>query len=353
MNAFKFNRIPGSLGPVIAKKDQSFLYFGGTAYLGMPQNVLFRDYYIEGIKLYGVNNGTSRSNNVQLGIYDDAEQVAAKRFGAEASLITSSGYLAAQLAVRHFADWGHVIYAPATHPALWLHGNPQVSGSFGYWSRHVLEVINLSDTDRFVLISNSMNNLFPEVYDFGFLSGIKPGKEVLLLVDDSHGLGVLNEGKGSYCCLPQVSNVKVLVVASMAKALGVDAGIILGDFPLIAMLKQTSIFLGASPPAAAGLYAFMKSEMLYAMELLRLSDLCRYFSAGLGSQKSAFASMDGFPVYLSENQNLGQTLKNQQVLISSFAYPDQHGEILNRIVLSSWHREQHLDLLLNRIHGGE
>ena len=353
MNSFKFNRLPGGLGPVINRKDQAFLYFGGTAYLGMPQNVLFRDYYIEGLKLYGVNNGTSRNNNVQLGIYDEAEQVAANRFGAAASLITSSGYLAAQLAVRHFADWGHMIYAPATHPALWLHGNPQVSGSFGYWSRHVVEVINQSHTDRFVLISNSMNNLFPEVYDFNFLSTIKPGKEILLLVDDSHGLGVLNEGRGSFCTLPQLPHVKVLVMASMAKALGVDAGIILGDLPLVAMLKQSNVFLGASPPAAAGLYAFIKSEMLYTMELQRLKELCCYFSAGLGAQKSAFAAMEGFPVYLSEDQNLGQTLKNQQVLISSFAYPDQHGETLNRIVLSSWHREKHLDLLLNRIQAGE
>ncbi|MBG6234870.1 7-keto-8-aminopelargonate synthetase-like enzyme [Pedobacter sp. CAN_A7] len=353
MNSFKFNRLPGGLGPVIDRKDHSFLYFGGTAYLGMPQNVLFRDYYIEGLKLYGVNNGTSRNNNVQLGIYDEAEQVAASRFGAAASLITSSGYLAAQLAVRHFADWGHVIYAPATHPALWLHGNPQVSGSFGYWSRHVVEVINQSQTDRFVLISNSMNNLFPEVYDFNFLSAIKPGKEVLLLVDDSHGLGVLNEGRGSFCALPQLPHVKVLVMASMAKALGVDAGIILGDLPLVAMLKQSNVFLGASPPAAAGLYAFIKSEMLYTMELQRLKELCCYFSDGLGAQKTAFAAIKGFPVYLSEDQNLGQMLKAQSVLISSFAYPDQHGETLNRIVLSSWHREQHLDLLLNRIRAGE
>ncbi|WP_432710113.1 aminotransferase class I/II-fold pyridoxal phosphate-dependent enzyme [Pedobacter sp.] len=353
MNAFKFNHLPGAIGPVIDRKGQSFLYFGGTAYLGMPQNILFRDYYIEGLKLYGINNGTSRNNNVQLGIYDQAEQVAAKRFGAEAALIISSGYLAAQLAVRHFADWGHVIYAPATHPALWQHGNPQVTGSFGYWSRHVVDVINQSETDRFVLVSNSMNNLFPEIYDFGFLSGVLPGKEVLLLVDDSHGLGMLNGGLGSYCCLPQLPNVRVLVMASMAKALGVDAGLILGDQQLISILKQSPVFLGASPPAAAGLYAFIKSEMLYIMELERLKDLCRYFSAGLGQQKSAFAALEGFPVYLSENQNLGKTLKDQQVLISSFAYPDQHGEILNRIVISSWHREQHLDLLLKRIHTGE
>jgi 8-amino-7-oxononanoate synthase len=350
MSAFKFNTIQAGLGPVVNHHEQSFLYFGGTAYLGIPQHAEFREHYLEGLNRYGLNNGTSRNNNVQLGIYDEAEQVAAARFGAPAALITSSGYLAAQLAVRHFADWGQVIYAPATHPALWINGNPQVSGSFGYWSRHVVELINHSSQKRFVLISNSMNNLFPEVYDFSFLQHIAADKEVLLLIDDSHGLGILGEGRGSYCGLPQLPRVQVLVMASMAKGLGVDAGIIMGAEALIALLKQSSIFLGASPPAAAGLYAFIHSESLYARELQRLHELCRYFSVGLGEQKSAFAAMEGFPVYLSEKQCLGQQLMAQQVLISSFAYPDQHGEILNRIVLCSWHQEQHLDILLNRIH---
>lgn len=350
MNSFKFNQLPFALGRTVQSDAQSFLYFGGTAYLGIPRNEAFFELYMDGARKYGLNNGTSRSNNVQLGIYEAAEAFAAARFGAAAALITSSGFLAAQMAVSHFSNCGQVIYAPASHPALWSDGNPHTSGSFGYWSRHVVELINRSKTKRWVLISNTMNNLFPERYDFSFLTQIHDDKEVLLIADDSHGIGVLGHGRGCYTSLPERSNIHCLVVASMAKALGVDAGLILGSEALITSLKQTPVFLGASPPAAAGLYAFMEAGAIYDQELERLMRLCDYFNNRLGSEKAAFASMEGFPVYLSEDQHLSDHLLARDVLISSFAYPDQHGELLNRIVLSSWHQKADIDALLNRIY---
>lgn len=350
MNSFKFNSLPSALGRTVQSGAKSFLYFGGTAYLGIPKNEAFFELYIAGARQYGLNNGTSRSNNVQLDIYEAAESFAAARFGAAAALITSSGYLAAQMTVAHFSNWGQVVYAPASHPALWSDGNPHTSGSFGYWSRHVVELINHSKTKRWVLISNTINNLFPERYDFSFLKQIHDDKEVLLIADDSHGIGILGKGRGCFASLPVRPNVHCLVVASMAKALGVDAGLILGSNALIAALKQTPVFLGASPPAAAGLHAFMEAGPIYDQELERLLGLCDYFNAQLGEEKAAFASMEGFPVYLSEDQHLNDHLLAQDVLISSFAYPDQHGELLNRIVLSSWHQKADIDALLNRIY---
>lgn len=350
MNAIKFNALASALGPRIDQEGQSYLYFGGTAYLGIPQEALFLEHYLEGIKKYGLNNGTSRSNNVQLGIYGQAETVAAERFGAEAALITSSGYLAAQLIVQHFSAWGEVLYAPHSHPALWINGNPGVNGSFGYWSRHVVELINKSEAQRWVLISNSMNNLFPERYDFSFLEGINADKEVLLIADDSHGIGILSNGLGCYSTLPTLPNLSVVVVASMAKALGVDAGLVLSNRQWMEQLKQSPVFLGASPPAAAGLYAFMQSAKHYQEQLRHLQGLCAYFYAGLGERKTAFASIPGFPVFLSEDPQLGARLMQQKILISSFAYPDQYGEVLNRIVLSSWHQEHDLDVLLKLIY---
>ncbi|RYG20428.1 MAG: aminotransferase class I/II, partial [Chitinophagaceae bacterium] len=98
----------------ISVDNESYLYFGGTAYLGIPQHEGFQKLYLQGLGLFGLNNGTSRSNNVQLPIYDEAEQFAATYFGSESCLITSSGYLAAQLTIKHLFSVGEVRYAPAT-----------------------------------------------------------------------------------------------------------------------------------------------------------------------------------------------------------------------------------------------
>lgn len=341
-----FKSIPQPFSNRIVLNGNSYLYFGGTAYLGIPQNQEFIDFYLEGIKKFGLNNGTSRNNNIQLGIYDLAEQIAAERYKSEAALITSSGYLAAQLTVKALASFGEVIYAPASHPALWLDKQPNSKGSFQYWASETIQMINSSSSKNWVLVSNSMNNLFPEVYDFNFLKAINVDKQLILIVDDSHGIGVNHKGLGSYSQLPKQENIELVVVASMAKALGVDAGLVLGSGKIINELKDTSIFVGASPPAAAGLFAFIRAKEIYAEAQEKLNQNIRQLRAGLGS---TWDYAPGFPAFLSQNPKAGEELLNRHILISSFPYPDQNSPPINRIVLSSWHSYTDVEQLIEEV----
>ena len=337
-----FHQLSSPLGAKITANGQPYLYFGGTAYLGIPQNKVFLAHYTQGLGYFGLNNGTSRGNNVQLGIYDEAEAYAATNFGAQAALITSSGYLAAQLAVKNLAKGGGVGYAPNTHPALWLSQAENNSGTFNDWATEMVAQINSSAIQNWVLMSNSMNNLLPEKYDFSFVE--KLNKQVLLIVDDSHGIGITNNGKGVFAEIPQSANIEVVVVASMAKALGVDAGLILGTAKTIGLLKQTPEFLGASPPSAAGLYAFMQAESIYEQALIQLNKNISFFEKRIQHQKE-WRYLPNFPVFLAPEKTLHQQLVKQNILISAFPYPNPNSEIVNRIVLSSWHTIGDIDKL--------
>lgn len=343
-----FTQLAHRLGPTVSKDGQSYLYFGGTAYLGIPGNEAFIRFYTEGIQLFGLNNGTSRSNNVQLGIYDEIEAYTAARFRAAAALTTSSGFLAAQLIIKQFARFGQIRHAPGTHPALWLDEPPVVKGTFTTWAEAIVAEINSSGLKRWFLISNSMNNLFPELYDFSFIEKIHPEKEVLLLIDDSHGIGVNNDGLSALSGFQAPPHVKVILIASMAKALGVDAGLILGDAALIQELKSSNAFLGASPPSAAGLYAFKEGLQIYERELVKLKKLSTKLGNALKNNDD-WHFIPGFPVFLSKNAELSQNLLRQQILVSAFPYPDKDGEVINRIVLSSWHTEEDVDTLISSL----
>ncbi len=336
------------LGTTIKIAKTNYLYFGGTAYLGIPTHKGFLKLYLKGIKKFGLNNGTSRGSNLQLGIYQAAETFAANKFEAPAALITSSGYLAAQLTTKYFAQLGTVRYAPATHPALWQNQTPTTTGSFLNWSKNLVIEINSSRAKKWIIISNSLNNLFPEVYDFNFLSQINSNKEVVLIVDDSHGIGIINNGKGVFSTIAKLKNLQIVAVASMAKALGVDAGLVLGSKKTISALKNTAEFLGASPPAAAGLYAFMEATNIYHKQLLKLQANTNLFALGLKNNAN-FKLENNFPVYLSTNKNLHNYLQKLGILISAFAYPNKNGAVLNRIVLSSAHKKTEIKKLLTLI----
>lgn len=329
----------------ISLANENYLYFGGTAYLGIPQNKAFHALYLEGLNRFGLNNGTSRNNNVQLDIYNQAEQFSATYFGAEAALITSSGYLAAQLTIKQLATSGEVRYAPATHPALWLNDVPKITGGFTEWSKSIIKEINESNINCWVIISNSLNNLYPELYDFSFVKEIDTQKQVVLIVDDSHGIGITNAGKGIFPALPQQENIETVVIASMAKALGVDAGLILGSERIISQLKETNEFLGASPPAAAGLFAFMNASSIYQEEHQKLMYLTSSLSEIL-KEDGQWKYASNFPVFLTSEPGMEDYLKKQQILISSFAYPDKNGSPINRLVLSSWHTPTDIEELI-------
>jgi 8-amino-7-oxononanoate synthase len=343
----EFASLTGPLGPRLQVEGRTHLYFGGTAYLGMPSNSAFKELYLEGISRYGINNGTSRNSNVQLGIYAEAEQCAAERFGAEAAIIVSSGYLAAQLCIGQFVHFGQLEYAPGSHPALWLPDAFVPEERFNHWAQNLMKKIQESPEKQWVIVANSMNNLVPEVYDFSFLEAIPKDKEILLLIDDSHGIGILHHGLGVYGGLTS-KNIQVIVTASMAKALGVDAGLILGSADLIDKLKGSNEFAGASPPAAAGLYAFMHAGDIYEAEFEKLRSLQAYFSRNKRIS-DRFDFVEGFPVFLSRRSQLFEELLDKHILISSFPYPRPSSPALSRLVICSWHTEADLNELLQAL----
>jgi 8-amino-7-oxononanoate synthase len=340
-----FRRIQSPLSNRIEIEGQRYLYFGGTAYLGIPQNQSMAELYHKGIARYGLNNGTSRNNNVQLNIYNEAEQFAAEQYGAEAGLITSSGYLAAQLTIKTLSKTEKVRYAPSTHPALWLNEIPVVDEPFNNWAKKLLIEINESWEKEWVIISNSLNNLYPELYDFSFITQINSDKRITLIVDDSHGIGVINQGKGVLSMLPKLENIQTVVIASMAKALGIDAGLILGSEKIISQLKGSNEFLGASPPSAAGLFAFINAAAIYRTEWEKLKKTTNQLAGSLAN-KNSWSFIPNFPVFLSTKKSINEKLLQANILISSFPYPDKNGDLINRIVLSSWHEHKDIEELI-------
>lgn len=317
--------------------DQNYLFFGGTAYLGLNNNPDFINLYKEGLTRYGVNNGTSRNNNVQLAIYNKAEKEAAKRFHAESALISSSGYLSAQMAVKYFASQGELLYAPSSHPALWLENNPKPSLTFKEWISSIVGYINDSPTKDFVIVSNTMSILLPEIYDFSTFEEVHEQKNIHFLLDDSHGIGILeNEGSAVRAHVPKRPGFRVTVVASMAKGLGIDAGVILSDKQTIDHLKDTAIYLGASPPAPAAMYTFIHADDLYKEKHKILQRNINLFRK---HNKKHCIGINHFPGFYFPDSGLFDFLQKRNIIISSFSYPLPSDPVINRVIISGAHTE--------------
>ncbi len=341
----------GCPGRIVAVEGQTLLFFSGTSYLGLADNKAFHDKIKEGLDQYGSNFAVSRSSNIRLDIYDRFERFMAKEFLFEDCMTLSSGYLAGRLLVDYYFNKGRMFYSPDVHPTLWGQGERKANGqSFESWADETVQLINTTDEAHYIIFTNSLSNLSAVIYPFDWLNRIHPDKNVTVIIDDSHGIGVVGkEHKGISELLPPLrsSRIETVVVDSIGKALGIPGGVIFGRRSLLEQLRHSPFYTGSSPIIPAYLFAFMQtgSERKKAMECL--SRNIAFFKAHAPSGITDLTY--DYPVFLLKDDGVAEYCLDKGILLSSFPYPKPEGANLTRIVLNACHTEEDLLFLIQTL----
>lgn len=341
-------------GRTLVIKGEEHLFFSGTSYLGIPYNQEFRACLLEGMSRYGTNYSSSRNSNLRLNVFEEAEAYLAAYTGAEAALTMSSGYLAGQVLVQALEGDGYFIYGPGAHPAVWrnLKDSTTTDQDYEEWVAWMLEEVAASPEKHLVIVCNSLDPLQARNYSFSWVTSLPKEKQFTLIIDDSHGLGVTGkDGAGIYSELGHVRqqpHIRLLVVGSLGKALGIPAGVVLGDRKIIDQLKDSPGFGGASPAVPAYLYAFVHAGKVFSEARQKLFSNIEYFRQHL-KRPAIFRSFDRFPVFSTASEALCPFLMSQKIVISSFRYPTPADDPVTRVVLNSLHTKEDLQQLVKLI----
>ncbi|MDB5242544.1 MAG: aminotransferase class [Spirosoma sp.] len=341
----------------ITHEGRTYLFFSGTAYLGLPQHPAFQQLLINAIARYGITFGSSRNGNLRLGIYEEAEARLAAMVGAPHALTVSSGMLAGQIVVNWLmANNATFVYGPQAHPALW--NGPVVdlpTVSFAHWATQVPNVVRgISISSSVVILTNSIDAFRSQYYDFSWVAELPDDRPITLVVDDSHGLGVLNDDLSRNGCsmgiwpqIPQKPNVNLIVTGSLAKAMGLPGGVIFADANTLANLRQTAYFGACSPMPPAYLDAFLQADELYAegRERLRQNVLLAEKLLPMG----LFSHATGYPLFFTEQDSLYPFLLERGVFVYSFAYPTTTDRANTRLVISAFHQPADIETLAKAV----
>ncbi|MBC9929963.1 pyridoxal phosphate-dependent aminotransferase family protein [Chitinophaga qingshengii] len=328
-------------GRTVTVDNRSCLFFSGFSYLGLHQQPAFKAAFTEGIHRYGTLFPSSRAGNLRLSLFGEMEHALCNHLGQQAAVVLSSGYMAAQAAVHYAATRGQLRYAPGAHPALWL-GSPQLpAGSRLQWEQDTITLVNSHPDHHFVIVTDTLNPITGEIFAFDWLRQLQ--RKVLVLADDSHGIGILGpEGQGSIHYLPRTDQLHYLITASLAKAYSVEGGVVAGHAADIAALKKNSFFTGSTPMMPAGAYAWLQCGDLVRQQRITLQQNVAYFlhlSAG-----SRIHNPHALPVFIlpqpAEKMPLLNYLAERDVIISSFPYPFPHSQPVNRAIISALHTQQ-------------
>ncbi|CAM4276581.1 pyridoxal phosphate-dependent aminotransferase family protein [Cytophagaceae bacterium 50C-KIRBA] len=302
-------------GRIIYIEGKPFRWLGGTNYLGIGEHSLFNEKLKKGIELFPQNWGSSRRNNIQFAVWDDLEQALAEKFGHEAAALCSSGFAAGQIALQHLLkQFPQATYfiAPHSHPAITTFLHTPWEGTRESWIQASLwGNANILGTD-------GIRTPFVELFDFEWTKQLLPDQ--YLLVDESHRIGVQD--------IQITSSAQIIQTASLSKAYGIPAGIILGPKDQIEEIKKDPIWIGSSPPNLAFCYACLHAQKAYEEQRERLRENMNIFQSQLAGSPIIWAP--GHPSFCTDNENIIQRLEAHGFKMNQFSYPKWNDPAIGR-----------------------
>ncbi|SMG18005.1 8-amino-7-oxononanoate synthase [Arenibacter troitsensis] len=342
----------GFPGRELEFEHRKFLYFGGTSYLGLQTDETFQEIFISNIRKYGTNYGASRKSNIRITIFEKAEQFLSQLVGCESSAILSSGYLAGQLVRQTMDTKEHrLFYAPNTHSALY---SPTSSTKLKPYI--TFTALNIAIRAHMETNPTTTPVVFLDAIDFSGANypdfeGLRtlPLEKIILVVDDSHGIGIVGEdGGGTFRRLIELNPKELIVCCSLGKGFGIQAGSIFGTKRRIEQFTDTPFFGGASPASPAAMACLIDGKTLFSEKRDLLIKNMELFKSNIKTL-NRFKYMEAHPAYSFTDEKLVDYLERQNVLVTSFRYPDEDSPLMSRIVISAHHNREDILLLCNII----
>ena len=335
------NNIPNR---VFYKNGEEFLYFGGTNYLGVTTLPEFQNILLTSFQKWGTSYGSSRLANIQLDVYKTAEDLLAQQIGTEAAVTVSSGMLAGKLALEQLQHTTDLIFHfPNTHPAL-LHpfSLPLIQNG------KLNPFLSDPTVSKIGIVADAIPSLEVTPIDLSILQDIPSDKEITLLLDESHSIGILGDKGQGVLNQYELSNVhQKISIASLGKAMGLSGGVIAGNLDFISQIKKQPNFVGASGMNPAFLETFVNAQALFDLQRQQLRNNLNYVAKQLISN-NAFTFTSSYPAIYFDNEELLQLLLENNIIPTSFPYPTASGK-LSRIIISAHHTKIDLDKMIQQL----
>lgn len=335
----KVNQFPDR---IIEIDNEDYLYFGGTAYLGLPTNPEFQQLIIKNILRWGSSYGSSRSANIQLTAYENGEQFLANYIKADAALTVSSGMLAGKLVIDELTcQTDNFFHFPDVHPALKAPNSlPIFIGN--ELNPRLLDSVN----EKITILTDTVPSFHIKPINLSILNLIPSNKEITLVIDESHSLGILGSNGGGVYSSVDFPNIKrKIMVASLGKAFGLTGGVIASDCAFINQMKANDIFISSAGMNPAFVQTMADAEGIYFSQHKKLKANLNYLASKLIKNKAIHFDPN-YPLIYPTIEGLNTIFTANKIIVTNFKYPTDAKD-LNRIVITANHKIEDLDTIIH------
>jgi glycine C-acetyltransferase len=349
----RIRTIGSAQGAWLTVDGKNVLNFCSNNYLGLANHPKIVEAAKEATKKYGVGPAAVRSIAGTMDLHIQLEQRLAKFKGAEDVITFQSGFTANLGTISALVGKEDVVFSDRLNHASIIDGC-RLSGAkiipYEHNDPSALEDAirdNLSKYRRALIITDGVFSMDGDIASLPDLYEVAKKYDILFMVDDAHGEGVLGKGGRGIVDHFGLHGKVDIEVGTMSKAFGVVGGIVAGDKVIIEWLRQRGrpfLFSSAvtAPDAAACLAAVDLLEE--STELVdKLWANAKYFKAEM--KKLGFdtgvSETPITPVILGEAplaQQFSRELFDEGVFAMAIGYPTvAKGKARIRVMISAAH----------------
>jgi len=345
-------------GAWLVVDGKKVLNFCSNNYLGLANHPKLVEAANSASNKYGVGPGAVRTIAGTMDLHTELETRLAGFKGVEAAIVFQSGFNANLATIPALVGKEDVIFSDRLNHASIIDGC-RLSGAkiiaYDHNSSEALEEQikeNLSKYRRALVVTDGVFSMDGDIAPLDKIYEVTKKYDLLLMVDDAHGEGVLGHGGRGIVDHFNLHGKVDVEVGTMSKAFGVMGGVVAGDKAIVEWLRQRGRpFLFSSaltvPDTAACLAAVDLLEE--STELVdRLWDNGNYYKAEM--QKLGFDTGKSetpiTPVMLGEAplaQQFSRDLFEAGVFGTAIGYPTvPQGKARIRVMISAAHSKDDL-----------
>jgi glycine C-acetyltransferase len=349
----RIRTIGSAQGAWLVVDGKNVLNFCSNNYLGLANHPQVVEAAREATKKYGVGPAAVRSIAGTMDLHVQLEQRLAKFKGAEDVITFQSGFTANLGTISALVGKEDVIFSDRLNHASIIDGC-RLSGArivaYEHNDPSALEDAikeHASNYRRALIVTDGVFSMDGDIAPLPELYEVAKKYDILFMVDDAHGEGVLGKGGRGIVDHFGLHGKVDVEVGTMSKAFGVVGGMVAGDKVIIEWLRQRGrpfLFSSAvtAPDAAACLAAVDLLEE--STELVdRLWSNAKYFKEEM--RKLGFdtgvSETPITPVMLGEAplaQQFSRELFEEGVFAMSIGYPTvPKGKARIRVMISAAH----------------
>lgn len=338
------------------------LNFCSNNYLGLANHPRLVEAAKQAIDRYGVGPGAVRVISGTNDLHIELEKRMAKFKGVEAAISLQSGFQANTATIPALIGKKDIIFSDQLNHASIIDGCRLSGGKivpYPHCDVEALERIiqeNIGHFHRAIIITDGVFSMDGDVAPLDRLYEVAKKHDLLLMVDDAHGEGVLGKGGRGIVDHFGLRGKVDIEVGTMSKAFGVVGGVVAGKATIIEWLRQRGrpfMFSSAVTPADAAACIAAIDLLEASTDLVdRLWENTRYFKGEM--KKLGFdtgvSTTPITPVMLGEAplaQQFSRELFEAGVFAMANSYPIVPlGKARIRVMISAAHSKNDLELCL-------